>query len=91
MTWWIVCFIATLITIGAKWYFATGLARMRHALSRQQRETLELKGTLQDMRQGHADTLKLTKGKETDIARLKKRIAEQKTELRQKQPNPQDD
>lgn len=89
MAWWIICFMATLITIGIKWYFATGLARMRQTLSRQQREAIELKGSVQDMRQAYTDAIKQVKSREADIVRLKKRIAEQNVELQKKQAPPE--
>ena len=81
MTWWLICFAATFVTIGAKWYFTNGCSRLRHTLSRQQRETLELKGTLTDARQLHQDNLRMIREKEVNISRLKKRITEQQAEL----------
>ncbi len=84
MTAWVIFFVAISLTITAKWYFSNAIARLRQNLSRQQRETLELKGTLTDARDAHRDVLRQAKTKEVDITRIKKRIFEQKTTIRLK-------
>lgn len=88
MTWWFICFGAIILTIFGKWYFADALSRMRRTLSRQQRETLELRETLQDARLTHQGLLRQIKSREIDISRMKKRLAEQQMELRSKAKKP---
>jgi|GEM_PF-1868463 Sec-independent protein translocase protein TatA len=84
MTWWLICFGAIILVIFGKWYFSDAISRLRRTFTRQQRETLEMKGSLQDARQSHQDPLRLIKGKEMDISRMKKRVAEQQMELKGK-------
>jgi hypothetical protein len=81
MIWWLICFGAIVMVIFGKWYFADAISRMRRTLSRQQREALEMKGALQDARHTHQDILRQIKIQEIDIARMKKRMAEQHLEL----------
>jgi len=82
MLWWLICFGSIILTIFGKWYFSDAVSRLRRTLSRQQRETLEMKGQLQDVRQHHQDLLRHIKSKEIDISRMKKRLAEQQMELK---------
>lgn len=84
MIWWSICFGSIILTIFGKWYFSDAASRLRSSLSRQQRETLEMKGQLQDLRQHHQDLLRHIKSKEIDISRMKKRLAEQEMELKGK-------
>lgn len=85
MTWWLICFGAIILVVFGKWYFSDAVSRLRRTFSRQQRETLELKGALQDARQVHQDLIRQIKGKEIDISRMKKRQAELQMELRGKE------
>ena len=84
MVWWLICFGAIILVIFGKWYFADAVSRLRRTFSRQQRETLELKEALQEARLNHHGLLRQIKGKEIDISRMKKRLAEQQMELRGK-------
>lgn len=81
MVWWLVCFGAIILVIFGKWYFSDAVSRLRRTLSKQQRETLELKDALQDARQNHQSLMRQIRGKEVDISRLKKRMADQNMEL----------
>ena len=85
LTWWLICFIATILTVFGKWYFTNTISRLRQTLSRQQRETLELKGLVQDARVTHQNIVKLVKNREMEVARMKKRIAELNVDLHHKQ------
>ena len=84
MTWWLICFGGIILVIFGKWYFSDAISRLRRTFNRQQRETLEMKGVLQDARQANQDLLRQIKGKEIDISRMRKRMAEQQMELRGK-------
>ena len=82
MTWWIVCFGAAILVIVSKWYFSNAISRLQRTLSRQQRETLELKGTLTDARQNLQDQQRLVKIKNIDSDRHRKHIADRQLEIR---------
>ncbi|MCZ6634705.1 MAG: hypothetical protein O7G87_14975 [bacterium] len=82
MTWWIICVSAALLIIISKSYFSNAISRLRQNLSRQQRETLELKGLLTDAREVHQNLLRQAKLRTADISRAKKRIADQQVEIR---------
>ncbi|MBT3604939.1 MAG: hypothetical protein HOE48_14790 [Candidatus Latescibacteria bacterium] len=84
MTWWLICFGGIILVIFGKWYFSDAISRLRRTFNRQQRETLEMKGVLQDARQANQDLLRQIKGKEIDISRMRKRMAELQMELRGK-------
>jgi len=85
MIWWIVCFGAVSVTIFAKWYFADNLSRLRQNLSRQHRETLKIKESLQEARKTHQEILLFNKSKEMDILRTRKHIAEMRMQLQNKE------
>jgi hypothetical protein len=82
MVWWIICFGAALLVIVSKSYFSNAVSRLRQNLSRQQRETLELKGALTDARENHQNLIRLAKLRTVDISRVKKRMADQQSKIR---------
>ena len=81
MVWWITCFVATVVTIVAKWYFSTAIERLRQTLSHEQREALALKGELIDLRQVQSGKGRLVREREADIKRLKSAIAKLEGEI----------
>lgn len=85
MIWWIIWFVATLIAVVAKWYFSTTIDRLRHSLSRQQREALERKGELTDMRQVYQGILRSCRDKEAHIKRLEAHIPNLQAEVQRRQ------
>ena len=88
MLYWLVCFGAITSTIFGKWYFTDALSRLRRTHAKQQREALETKGTLQEVRLAHQDILRQIKMKEIEITKMKKRLAEQKVELQARENRP---
>ena len=81
MIWWIVCFVATVVTIVAKWYFTTSVERLRQTLLREQREALVLKGELSDLRQDQRGQSRLVREREAEIKRLKSSISQLQGEI----------
>ena len=81
MIWYVTCFIATVVTIGAKWYFTTAVERLRQSLLREQREALVLKGELTDLRQDQRGQGRLVREREAEIKRLKSSIAQLQGEI----------
>ena len=82
MVWWVICFAAVVVTLGAKFYFTTAIERLRRTLSRQQRETLELKGALADTRQDHQQANRLIREKAASTKRLKSQIAQMQGQIK---------
>ncbi len=82
MVWWVICFAVVVVTLGAKFYLTTAVDRLRQTLSRQQRETLELKGALTDARQDHQQANRLAKDKAATIKRFKSQIAQMQGEIK---------
>jgi septal ring factor EnvC (AmiA/AmiB activator) len=81
MIWWVTCFVATVVTIVAKWYFTTAVERLRQTLLHEQREALSLKGELSDLRQDQRGKGRLVRESEADIKRLKSSIAQLQGEI----------
>ena len=81
MVWWVTCFIATVITIVAKWYFTTAAENLRSKLQHEQRETLALKGELSDLRQDQRGKSRIVREREADIKRVKTAIAQIQGEI----------
>jgi hypothetical protein len=81
MTWWIIWLLATLGTLGAKWYLTRATERLRSNLSRQQREALETKGQLVDAVQNHHAAVRLTREREASIKRIRTNIVDLENEI----------
>ena len=81
LAWWVICFAATALVVFGKWYFSNNISRIRQILSRQHREALELKGSLQDARAANMHVNRQIKSHEVDITRSRKRISELNAEL----------
>lgn len=82
MALWIVCFAATLVTLGAKFYFTRAIDRMRQNLARNQREALEMKGVLTDSRQSHQLAIRRCKEKAATIKRLRSEIIDMENKIK---------
>lgn len=83
MFWWVACFSMVLVTLFAKWATSTAIGRLRQSLLHRQREALELKGVLSDLRQDHQQALRLTREKAADIKRLKSQLAQMEGQVRE--------
>ena len=81
MLWWVTCFVATGVTLVAKWYFTTTIERLRQSLLREQLEALALKGELTDLRQDQRSKSRLVREREAEIKRLKSSIAKLQGEI----------
>ncbi len=81
MVWWITFFAATVLTIGAKYYFTTSIERLRQSLLREQRETLMMKGELKDLRTDQRVKSRLVHERKTEIKWLKSAIANLQDEI----------
>ena len=81
MTWWIIWLLATIGTLGGKWYLTRATERLRQNLSRRQREALEAKGLLVDAVQNHHAAVRLSREREASIKRIRGNISELENEV----------
>ena len=82
MEWWIICAIATVVTLGAAGYFSRAVERMRLDMTRQQRETLHLKEVSTDTRDKHLLTARRVKEKGATIKRLSNEIRQMEDRIK---------
>ena len=80
---WVACFVATMGTLSAKFYFTKAIERLRQRLAHLQREALEQKGELADTRQTHAHAIRESKEKTATIKQLKSQTLEVQAEVKQ--------
>ena len=83
MFWLVTCFSVVLVSLFAKWAASTAIGRLRQSLLHRQREALELKGVLSDLRQEHQQAIRLTREKAADIKRLKSQLAQMEGQARE--------
>ena len=81
MTWWIIWLLATIGTLGGKWYLTRATEKLRQNLSRRQREALEAKGLLVDAVQNHHAAVRLSREREASIKRIRSNITELENEV----------
>ena len=80
---WLACFVATIETLCAKFYFTKAIEQMRQKPAHLQREALEKKGDLAESRQNHHIAIRGCKEKEATIKRLKTQTLETEGQVKQ--------
>ena len=88
MEWWIICAIATVVTLGAAGFFARTVERMRVDMARLQREALHLKEVSTDTRDKHALTARRVKEKGATIKRLSNEIRQMEDRVKKLPKDP---